>query len=78
MLEHRNDELSIRTSTEIKNNGIQLRTITEHAAASNDSMTTLTNDIHSDSKFIKTLTFLAMLYIPASLVAVSDPRMVPI
>jgi len=78
MLEYRNDQMSIRTSTEIKNNGIQLRTITEHAATSNDAMTTLTTDIHSDSKFIKILTFIAMLYTPASLVAVSDPIMVPI
>jgi len=75
MLEYRNDELSIRTNTAIKTNGDQLRTITEHAAAANDSMTTLTTDIHSDSKFIKILTFIAMLYTPASLIAVSNLEM---
>jgi hypothetical protein len=76
MLEYRNDELSIRTNTAIKSNGEQLRTITEHAVAASDSMTTLTTDIHNDSKFIKILTLIAMLYTPASLMAVSNPKMV--
>jgi hypothetical protein len=75
MLEYRNDELSIRTNTAIQNNGEQLRTITEHAVAANDSITRLTTDIQKDSKFIKILTLIAMLYTPASLMAVSDPKM---
>lgn len=39
----------------------------------NESMTHLTADIHHDSKFVKMLTFIAVLYTPASLVAVSYP-----
>jgi hypothetical protein len=34
-------------------------------------MTTMTTDIQKDSRFIKILTFIAMLYTPASLMAVS-------
>ena len=71
MLEYRNDELNIWTNTSIRNNGDQLRAITEQAVARNDFMATLTTDIHTDSKFIKTLTFIAMLYAPVSLIAVS-------
>lgn len=37
-------------------------------------MTLLTTDIHTDSKFIKILTFIAVLYAPASLVAVGIPN----
>jgi hypothetical protein len=58
---------------EIKNNGEQLRIITEHSMETNESMTHLTTDIHNDSKFVKVLTFIAVLYTPASLVAVSYP-----
>lgn len=76
MLEYRNDELSIRTNTAVKNNAEQLKTITEQAVAANDSMTTLTADINNDSKFIKILTLIAVLYTPASLIAVSNPKMV--
>jgi hypothetical protein len=72
MLEYRNDELNIRTNTSIQNNGDQLREITEQAFARNDLMATLTTDIHTDSKSIKTLTFIAMIYTPISLMAVSN------
>jgi hypothetical protein len=58
---------------EIKNNGEQLRIMTEHSMEINESMTHLTTDIHNDSKFVKVLTFIAVLYTPASLVAVSYP-----
>jgi hypothetical protein len=58
---------------EIKNNGEQLRIMTEHSMETNESMTHLTTDIHNDSKFVKVLTFIAVLYTPASLVAVSYP-----
>jgi hypothetical protein len=57
---------------DIKNNGHQLRTLAENSIATNDAMTTMTADIHSDSKFIKVLTFITVLYTPASLIAVSQ------
>jgi len=57
----------------IKNNSEQLRIMTEHSMETNESMTHLTEDIHNDSKFVKMLTFIAVVYTPASLVAVSYP-----
>ena len=56
----------------IQNNGQQLRAITEHAVTANESMAKMTTDIQNDSKFIKILTFIALLYMPASLMAVSS------
>jgi hypothetical protein len=48
--------------------------LTEQTQAENESMTRLTTEIQNDSKFIKVLAFLTMLYTPASLMAVSDAR----
>jgi hypothetical protein len=54
----------------INNNSERLRIMTEQSMTTNESMNYLTRDIHNDSKFIKVLTFIAILYTPASLVAV--------
>lgn len=70
MLAYRNDESTIQTNLAIKNNGEQLRVMAEQSMETNESMTHLTTDIHTDSKFVKVLTFIAVLYTPASLVAV--------
>lgn len=48
--------------------------LTEQTQAENESMTRLTTEIQNDSKFIKVLAFLTMLYTPASLMAVSGAR----
>jgi len=77
MLEYRHDELKIRTNNSIHSSGEQLRRITEHAVTGNDFMTRLTADIHKDSKFIKIITFIALLYTPVSLIAVSAPSEIP-
>jgi len=73
LLEYRNDESNIQTNIAIKFNGERLGMITEQSMATNEAMTHLTRDLHKDSKFIKVLTFIAILYTPASLVAVSAP-----
>ena len=44
--------------------------LTEHAVTESVFMTTMTKEIQKDSKFIKLLTFIAILYSPASLMAV--------
>jgi hypothetical protein len=71
MLEYRNDELKIRMNAAIRDNGDQLRALTEQVVAENDSMKYLTQELYDDSKLIKILTFIAILYTPASLIAVS-------
>lgn len=70
VLEYRNDELQIQTSRAIQYNGDQLKALSQAASAENGFMTRLTYEIQNDSKFIKILTTIAMLYAPASLMAV--------
>ncbi|KAF4633888.1 hypothetical protein G7Y89_g4226 [Cudoniella acicularis] len=69
ILEYRNVELSIGTNKEIQYNGHKLTSLMEHAAAETQSMTTLTDEIQRDSKSVKTLTLITVLYAPASLMA---------
>lgn len=71
MLEYRREEINLMTSVAIRNDGHQIKQLTEQTATASDLMTSLTREMRSDSKFIKTITFLALLYTPASLAAVS-------
>ncbi|MCJ1436520.1 hypothetical protein MMC27_005899 [Xylographa pallens] len=71
ILAYRHEETSLATSTAICNNGDQIKKLTEQAATESDLMIVLTRGMHNDSKLIKILTFLALLYTPASLAAVS-------
>ena len=71
ILHYRNHELQLQINTAAEASGKQLTVLTEQARAENESMTRLTADIQNDSNFIKLLTFLTVLYAPASLVAVS-------
>lgn len=72
MLEHRREEISLTTSAAIQIDGHQIRQLTERTATAGDSMMSLTREMGNDSKVIKIITFLALLYTPASLVAVSS------
>lgn len=56
----------------IKYNGQNLRALTEQGFAANESMASIATDFQNDSELVKILTFIAMLYTPASLMAVSD------
>ena len=71
MLEYRHGETSLATNAAICDNGNQIKKLTEQAATESDLMIVLTKGMHNDAKFIKMLTFLALLYTPASLAAVS-------
>ena len=71
MLEYRREELSLITRVAIRDDGHQIRQLTKQAATASDLTTVLTRDMCKDSKFIKIITFLALLYAPASLAAVS-------
>ena len=72
MLKHRREEISLTTSVAICNDGHQIRQLAEQTATASNFMTDLTREMHKDSKFIKIITFLALLYAPASLAAVSS------
>ena len=71
MLEYRREEISLTTSIAIRNDSHQIKQLTEQTVTAGDVTTNLTRDMRNDSKFIKILTFLALLYTPASLAAVS-------
>ena len=73
ILEYRYGERSLTTSLAIHTDGHQVKQLTERAVSESDIIRTLTRDMHDDSRFIKILTFLAFLYTPASLAAVSWP-----
>ncbi|KAH6680177.1 hypothetical protein B0J14DRAFT_648559 [Halenospora varia] len=69
IIEFRNDETSIKSSHMM---GDMMKVLTELGASAkqeNASLVTLTEKTCEDSRFIKTLTFIAMLYLPTSLVA---------
>jgi len=69
ILEYRRDEKSIETSLSIKDNGDQIKRLTEHTLVQSSLITQFTREMHEDSKFVKIVTFLALLYTPASLIA---------
>lgn len=71
MLEYRREEIGLITGEAIRNDGHHIKRLTEQTAAASDLMADLTKEMRNDSKFIKMITFLALLYVPASLVAVS-------
>lgn len=71
ILSFRNTELAISTNIAIRGSGEQLTVLTGRIANENGSMRQITTEMHGDSKFIKALTLIAVLYTPASLVAVS-------
>ena len=71
MLQHRREEISLKTNVAICNDGHQIRQLAEQATTANNFVTDLTKEMHTDSKFIKIITFLTLLYAPASLAAVS-------
>ena len=71
MLEYRREEIGLTTGEAIRNDGNHIKRLTEQTAAASDLMAGLTKEMRNDSKFIKMITFIALLYAPASLAAVS-------
>jgi hypothetical protein len=55
----------------IQFNGDKLKEIASASQSETESMTHLTRELRGDSKLIKVLTFTAIIYTPASLIAVS-------
>jgi Mg2+ and Co2+ transporter CorA len=62
--------LDFRNDKEIVNNGENMRIIAAAAHEENKSMALLATKSQKDSRIIKVLTIITMLYLPASLVAV--------
>ena len=71
MLEYRREEIGLSTNKAIRDDGHHIKRLTEQTATASDLVVDLTKEMRNDSKFIKIITFLALLYAPASLVAVS-------
>ena len=71
MLEYRHEAIALSTNRAIRDDGSHVKRLTEQMADASDTMADLTRELRKDSKFIRTITFLALLYAPASLAAVS-------
>lgn len=54
----------------VQSNGEKLKAITQNSVTVNVFMTTMTTDIHKDSKFLKLLIFITLLYMLASFMVV--------
>jgi hypothetical protein len=70
-LEYRNDELIIWNSKAMHKSSESMREIAMAAKAENRAVALLLAKAQKDSRTVKILTFVAMLYLPASLIAVS-------
>ncbi len=71
MLEHRREEIGLTTSETIRNDDHHIKRLTKQTTAASDLMTDLTKKMRNDSKFIKMITFLTLLYASASLTVIS-------
>jgi hypothetical protein len=70
ILSYRNCESSIRTAVATQLDAQQVKVLTGKLVSESDSMQKITNEMRKDSRFIKILTFITMLYAPTSLAAV--------
>ena len=62
-----------RTNQAIHQNGVAIEKLTAASIRENKIIAQLTERAWQDSRSVKNLTFIAMLYLPASLIAVSSP-----
>lgn len=62
-----------RTNQAIHQNGVAIEKLTVASIRENKIIAQLTERAWRDSRSVKNLTFIAMLYLPASLIAVRDP-----
>ncbi|MCJ1343031.1 hypothetical protein MMC31_001220 [Peltigera leucophlebia] len=69
ILEYRNDELLIKNSEELHMSSESAREIATAAKAEQEAVALIVTKVQKDSSLVKILTFVAMLYIPASLIA---------
>lgn len=72
ILEYRNDELLIKNSEELHRSSESAREIATAAKAEQEAVALIFAKAQKDSSLVKILTFVAMLYLPASLIAVSQ------
>lgn len=70
ILEYRNDELLIKNSEELHRSSESAREIATAAKAEQGAVALILAKAQKDSSLVKILTFVAMLYLPASLIAV--------
>jgi hypothetical protein len=62
------------TNEGIRDNGEVMKQLTIAANSENEVLGYLAKESHRDSRFVKILTFVALLYLPASLIAVIPLR----
>lgn len=70
ILEYRNDEFLIKNSEELHRSSESAREIATAAKAEQGAVALIFAKAQKDSSLVKILTFVAMLYLPASLIAV--------
>lgn len=70
ILEFRNDELLIKNSEELRRSSESAREIATAAKAEQETVALILARAQNDSSLVKILTFVALLYLPASLIAV--------
>lgn len=70
ILEFRNDELLIKNSEELHRSSESAREIATAAKAEQGAVAVILAKAQNDSSLVKILTFVALLYLPASLIAV--------
>ncbi|KAF3942110.1 hypothetical protein ABW19_dt0205172 [Dactylella cylindrospora] len=68
-LQYRNDKAIIRTNSAMHENGESLKEITIAAKEESEALAALTSKTYKDSRMVKILTIVAVIYVPASLVA---------
>ena len=71
ILQYRNTDLVIRANFAMQVNGEQHKALSEQLVGGNHDMQKMAKEMQKDSKLIKILTVIAVLFTPASLTAVS-------
>lgn len=71
ILNYRNEDMLVKSNDALRRSSDAMREIALAAKAENERMSTLLGKSQRDSHTVKVLTYIALIYLPASLVAVS-------
>jgi hypothetical protein len=76
ILEYRRNEEMAHISAEIRSENEGLKNVALATHAENRVVKKLTDKMQRDTNFMKILTFIALLYLPANLISVSAPLII--
>lgn len=77
ILNYRNEDMLVKSNDALRKSGDAMREIALAAKAENELMSALLGKSQRDSRTVKVLTYIALIYLPASLVAVSGLMPLP-